>query len=166
MTAQLADLGPKQPVQCSLQAVSDADASKIDGAAMGTPRQNRRVMEAHFEPVAAGRAPRAADARSTGRLASRLAVICSGVLRSGSEVRIRSRARATWRLCRFASLLSKLCLSGCFAADDDYLRLSKRCLALMDGFLPQTSDCRRAVMGTRVANRKRCNPKADCSTSV
>src|ERR1043166_8840480 len=41
-----------------------------------------------------------------GRLASRAALICSGVLRSGSESLTLSFARETWRLCRFANLLS------------------------------------------------------------
>lgn len=45
-----------------------------------------------------------------GRLASRAALICSGVRRSGSVGAARSFARATWRLCRFASRLSILIL--------------------------------------------------------
>lgn len=49
-----------------------------------------------------GRLPRPA----AGRLASRAALICSGVRRSGSESPTRSFARKTWRLCRFANLLS------------------------------------------------------------
>ena len=40
------------------------------------------------------------------RLASRAALICSGVLRSGSESLTCSFARETWRLCRFNNLLS------------------------------------------------------------
>ena len=42
----------------------------------------------------------------SGRLASRAASICSGVLTSGSESFTFSFARATWRLCRLANLLS------------------------------------------------------------
>src|ERR1700733_1329808 len=40
------------------------------------------------------------------RLASRAALICSGVRRSGSESFTCSFLRETWRLCRFANLLS------------------------------------------------------------
>lgn len=49
MTAKSASLGPKQPVQYPLEGVSDTDASKIDRAAMRTPRQKGPVMESHFE---------------------------------------------------------------------------------------------------------------------
>lgn len=42
---------------------------------------------------------------ATLRLTSRAAATCSGVLRSGSESLICSRARETWRLCRFSILL-------------------------------------------------------------
>jgi hypothetical protein len=41
-----------------------------------------------------------------GRLASRAACNCSGVLTSGSDSLTRSRARETWRLWRFINLLS------------------------------------------------------------
>ncbi len=44
---------------------------------------------------------------TAGRLVSRAALICSGLLRSGSESPTRSFARETWRLiCHFANLLS------------------------------------------------------------
>src|SRR6266849_2128849 len=44
----------------------------------------------------------------SGRLASLAASICSGVRTSGSDSLTCSFARATWRLCRFASRLSIL----------------------------------------------------------
>ena len=49
VTAKSASLGPKQPIQCAFQGVPDANASKIDRAAMRTPRQKGKVMEPHFE---------------------------------------------------------------------------------------------------------------------
>jgi hypothetical protein len=59
---------------------------------------------------------------SAGRLASRAALISSGDLRSGSEAPCFSRARATWRLCRFASRLSMCSTSIKLAALSSQLR--------------------------------------------
>jgi hypothetical protein len=58
-----------------------------------------RIGGAELRAMSASRA-------AAGRLASRAALICSGVLRSGSERRTRSLARTTCRLCRFWSRLS------------------------------------------------------------
>jgi hypothetical protein len=58
-----------------------------------------------------------------GRLASRAALICSGVLRSGSESLTRSFARATWRLCRFASFLS---IPNLLTTPQDRMRFQER----------------------------------------
>lgn len=101
MTAKTASLGPKQPVQCPLQGVSDTDASKIDRAAMRTPRQKSRVIEPHFE---------------------------RSLPQDGSRPGIRH---------------------ALFALMDR---------SLPDVGLSQGSD------GDPGANRKRCNPKADCSS--
>src|SRR5271163_4400929 len=56
---------------------------------------------------------------ATARLASRAALISSGVLRSGSEDPARSRARETWRLCRLANRLSIFLPYACGALHPD-----------------------------------------------
>ena len=112
MTTQSASVREKDPVQCSLQSISETDASKVDRSAMRTPGREHLVYEtsslASLEGLFAAGVLllRNGDDRSAGRLASRATLTCSGVLKSGSESRSRPLSRETWRLCRFASLLS------------------------------------------------------------
>jgi hypothetical protein len=103
--AQSAAMRKKDPADGPLQCVLGAHAAEVDRAAMRTARgEHQPTSSAAGDFEAPGRTKR--EVRSGGRLASRAALICSGVLKSGSETCTRCRARDTWRLCRLANLLS------------------------------------------------------------
>jgi hypothetical protein len=93
-------VGMEEPVESSLKEVSDVYTSKLDRSAMWTAGHglNRSALG-----VLLCRAP-------AGRLASRAAFTCSGVLTSGQESPPFSFARETLRLCRLSSLLFILVL--------------------------------------------------------
>ena len=118
MAAERAPAGLKQPSESHLHDISGARAPEIDGSAMRAARGEESYTGADHAPTSALAAPLAAGpARfghgeeqcgrrpATARLASRAAVSCSGVLRSGSNRLQRSLARETWRLWRFSILL-------------------------------------------------------------
>ncbi len=128
--AKRAAIGQQDPVEGLLHGISNADASKIDRPAIRTLRGEHSVPLPRSYPSVFAALPVPWDwlfrnvgvelrtfpsllRPPSGRLASRAALICSGVLRSGSESLTRSRARETWRLCRFANRLSILeCLQA------------------------------------------------------
>ena len=129
MTAKTAPIGLEQPMQGPLHGISGVYNSKINRLAVGTlcGEQPDRGAHRHLAselaaPSAAGVAGCWMDGEAYGsrkasrrlptlRLTSRAAVTCSGVLRSGSETLTCCRARETWRLCRFNSLLSMVSFS-------------------------------------------------------
>jgi hypothetical protein len=120
MTAECTPVGLKQPLESCLHDVSSVCASIIDRSAVRTARGEETDNAAHgatsSSTVPLVPAPtRCGDGVSqnerwpvqrppTARLASRAAVRCSGVLRSGSDRLLRA-ARETWRLWRFRNLL-------------------------------------------------------------
>ena len=130
LPTETAPIGLEQPMKGSFHGVPGAYDSKIDRLAVGTLRgkQSNRGADHHSDSSAVA-APSAAGLEGcwtvgetygsrkasrrllTLRLTSRAALICSGVLRSGSETLTCCRARETWRLCRFNSLLSMVSFS-------------------------------------------------------
>lgn len=127
-SAKGTSVGQENPVERLLDAVSHAHASEIDRSAIRTMgSQHGFFLECQPSvfaalPVDGGRLPRKEGAapgafdslpRAAGaRLASRAALICSGVRTSGSDSLTCCFARATCRLCRFASRLSIPALSA------------------------------------------------------
>src|SRR5258708_160695 len=99
MPAESASLREKNPVQCSLESISETDASKVDRSAMRTSGGEHQFTSffASLEGSVAAGEPlvRNGDDRSAGRLASRAILTCSGVLKSGSESRSRPLSRET-----------------------------------------------------------------------
>jgi hypothetical protein len=92
MTAKSAPIGLDQPVQGSLDGVPGVYNSKIDRLAVRTLRREHSPCAElpHCEStLAVAYGSRKASRRPlTLRLTSRAALICSGVLRSGSETLI------------------------------------------------------------------------------
>ena len=123
MTAQTASIGLQQPPKGPLDAVSGAHNSEIDRLAVRTSCREHSQGSAHDHrdsPFTRSSAAGLACARAGGvaygsrrvsrrvatlRLTARAALTCSGVRTSGSDTLTRCRARETWRLCRFSSLL-------------------------------------------------------------
>ena len=123
MAAKRAPVGQKDPRQSSFDGISYTYTSEIYRSAMRTALGEHSLPWPHsWTPVFAALSALGAclprndgvelrtlpslPRPAAGRLASRAALICSGVLKSGSESLSRSFARETWRLCRFANLLS------------------------------------------------------------
>jgi hypothetical protein len=86
--AKRASVRLQEPSESALKSVPQPDASILDRRAIGAARG---------EP---------ADHEVRGRLNSRAAFNCSGVLTSGSDTLTRALARETCLLCRFSNLLS------------------------------------------------------------
>ena len=116
VAAQAAPVRLHEPVDGRFDRVPNSDASKVDGLAPGTSQEQHPYpspLEAG-SPAFAAEPPLRADGAAldslrlapSGRLASRAALICSGLLRSGSDRLTRLFWRETWRLCFFANLLS------------------------------------------------------------
>ena len=105
MATKTATVRKKNPAERPLQPVPNADTAEIDGSATRTSCEEHQLAAPTLGDWEA-RGWIKGEERSCGRLASRAALICSGLLRSGSEICSRSLARSTWRLCRFANLLS------------------------------------------------------------
>ena len=116
MATKTAPVRKKNPVEHTLKLAPYADAAEVDRSAIRTPCGEHQLASSSLgDWKGPWRIKR--DERSCGRLASRAALICSDVRRSGSESCIRSLPRNTWRLCRFATLLSihSLALQEAFA---------------------------------------------------
>jgi hypothetical protein len=106
-SAEAAPAGLNQPLKGSFHSALRSHGSEIDGfAAWAAAREEPAEARTHHDHWASGLTVWDGIAEYAGRLASRAAVSCSGVLTSGSDSRSRPLARETWRLCRFCSLLS------------------------------------------------------------
>jgi len=108
MPAQTAPIRLEQPMKGSLHSVPGVYHSKIDRLTVRTlgREESHGGVPHHFASAFTYGSRKASRRLPTLRLTSRAALICSGVLRSGSDTLTCSRARETWRLCRFNSLLS------------------------------------------------------------
>jgi hypothetical protein len=103
--AQTAPVGLKQPLKGSLKSVPRSHRSEIDRFAARTAT-GEKPEDSHHDHWASGLTAWDGISEYAGRLASRAAFNCSGVRTSGSDTLTRSLARCTWRLWRFAILLS------------------------------------------------------------